>query len=1641
MSSSPALQLPAGYRLLRDRSRPGAAERLIEAESAGRRVALRLSPGLGGAELRSELAVLSAIAHPGLAALLDYGPLAAGGSYVAREWVDGRDLGDWARGRTPEELGRVAARLCVALQALHDRGFVHGDLKAANVLVVDAPDGPRPVLTDFGLSRTSGERAGASGTLFHIAPELLLGGQIDAASDLFALGVMLHELLLGRRPSAREFYGKFPAFDFFEATASRADELPEWARDVVAALVEREKHARPKSAAWVGSTLAGRLGASELFREPRVELRWPVLEGRTAWCARLDAELARAPAPVLRWLYFTADEDPRALTDELALRAALHGLRVRRIDLAEGLARSRDAAEVERATAALCASHAGVLLFAALESADPWTARAAELLAHAIAGAPEDARPHGLVIGARSSVPDSALPWGVLDVPEVDADIVAHFVSRDIEVDAARATQFVELLARAAAGSATKLARTLERAVASGWIVPGEKRPRVRAGALPASLAESPENLRALDPVAARTLAALAVLGGRARLAEVELVSELGLRELSLAVQSLVDGHWVAFERSGESSTLHALAGVDGRASERVDEPRWRAMHERWSRELERTGAPRARVLPHAVRAGRATVADVVAECETLRDGGSAELALQLCDAVIAQRSDAGLAVEPELIGERALSWCAIGDADRALEALAPWSRDAAQLAPRTRAISERVHGQVAMARHETARAIEHFETASRLDPDDGGWAALGKSRLLFDLGRDRDVLALCEELRQAQPAPRLLPRVAAMLRTTEAMSLFRGGEVVQAREILEEQLADAQRAHDAAREAGLRINLATVERRAGELPRALEHFEHSAALYESAGSLPGLAQARAQFGSTLREVGELARAQPLLESALSIRERLGDRVGATNVRGMLGLLLADRGHARAAIEELERAASELRASGRSRVAVMLEARALETRARLGDRGKLSAGSASEVDRAAEGDPRILSSRARALWLIGESRSALEHAKRAEALAKSLGLAALRQEAQFLLARLQGESAPPSPSASESLVDDDVRVIALLSRAPFDAERASRLAQTLAARGRDDRAARLLLAIGARQSDAASKQAAERAEGLIAACSRGLSPGEQANFRRTLLALPDPWPEDFVAHERRRSNAEEDDMDVIGLLEINHRLLAQDDLRTLLGLIVEQALAVSGAQRGFLILEEDGELKVDTALDSRRGDIDTPDVEVSGSVLREALASMKPRRVSNAVDDPQLRSAPSVIELELRSILCVPFEVQKGLRGVIYADHRLREGAFDARAERMLTYLADQAALAILQVRRLEEIRRLNRELGRAVVRKDSDLKTAAEALRRLNVPAPAGGLVGDSAPMREVRRLIERAASSKLTVLVSGPSGSGKELAARALHELGSRREGPFVSENCAALPPSLIEAELFGARKGAYTGSDRDRDGLFERAQGGTLFLDEIGELPLELQAKLLRVLETSQVRRLGDDRLRAVDFRLVAATNRDLAREVAEQRFRADLYYRLDGLRVTMPDLASRAEDIPALVDHYLRLNAEPGHAPRKIGAAVLTKLCRRAWPGNVRELFNELARLAVMSEGDILDPELVREIVLQGAGPQIAAGGQVKPMEQLEREAILHAVQAANNDKRKAAELLGISRAKVYQRLKEWGLTGGDKGDDE
>jgi two-component system response regulator AtoC len=365
----------------------------------------------------------------------------------------------------------------------------------------------------------------------------------------------------------------------------------------------------------------------------------------------------------------------------------------------------------------------------------------------------------------------------------------------------------------------------------------------------------------------------------------------------------------------------------------------------------------------------------------------------------------------------------------------------------------------------------------------------------------------------------------------------------------------------------------------------------------------------------------------------------------------------------------------------------------------------------------------------------------------------------------------------------------------------------------------------------------------------------------------------------------------------------------------------------------------------------------------------------------------------------------------------------MRRGAYDYISK---PFRADQVLLVL---RKAIERERLRREV--------------AQLRNELTLLRPSEEIVGRSAPLRELIVLARRVARHPTTVLVTGESGTGKELIARLVHKQSPRAERPFVAVNCAAIPEALLESELFGHVKGAFTGATADRRGLFEEASGGTIFLDEIGELPQQLQVKLLRVLQEGEIRRVGDSAALAVDVRVVAATARDLDAEVAAGRFRADLFYRINVVRLHLPPLRERREDIAELARHFLAAQAARlGLSVTAIAPAAMQVLLKHPWPGNVRELENAIERALVLCDRAQLEPRHLpegvrdpgaRAVAAQNGAPDADADLSVKRrIEALERDLIRRALERTAGNRTRAAELLELSHRALLYKIRGYRL---------
>ncbi len=451
--------------------------------------------------------------------------------------------------------------------------------------------------------------------------------------------------------------------------------------------------------------------------------------------------------------------------------------------------------------------------------------------------------------------------------------------------------------------------------------------------------------------------------------------------------------------------------------------------------------------------------------------------------------------------------------------------------------------------------------------------------------------------------------------------------------------------------------------------------------------------------------------------------------------------------------------------------------------------------------------------------------------------------------------------------------------------------------------------------------------------------------------------------------------------------------------------------------RRILVVDDEENLRLVLRTLLRRAGYEV-ETATTGEEALEKVEAFGPDVVLTDVRMPKMSGLDLLSALKAKSSQATVI-VMSAYGSVDLALEAMKAGAYDYVAK---PFKPDEILLVLKKAEERETLRRENQKL-REEIRKEHKFDE----------------ILAKSAPMLEIFKTISKIADYKTTVLVVGESGVGKELVARAVHKRGNRANGPFVAINCGAIPENLLESELFGHRKGAFTDATSDRRGLFEEANGGTLFLDEIGELPLSLQVKLLRVLQEDTIRRLGDVKDLKIDVRIIAATHRDLTAEVKAGRFREDLFYRLNVLPIPIPPLRERKEDIPLLIDHFLaRNNARLGTQIRGLDAEARKALIDYSWPGNVRELENTIERAMVLADTDLLHVQDLPERVREARDPvqmQLASGElSIKKTTRIIEEVLIRrALQKTKGNRTRAAEILEISHRALLYKLKDYKIT--------
>ncbi|MFL5278109.1 MAG: sigma 54-interacting transcriptional regulator [Myxococcales bacterium] len=454
--------------------------------------------------------------------------------------------------------------------------------------------------------------------------------------------------------------------------------------------------------------------------------------------------------------------------------------------------------------------------------------------------------------------------------------------------------------------------------------------------------------------------------------------------------------------------------------------------------------------------------------------------------------------------------------------------------------------------------------------------------------------------------------------------------------------------------------------------------------------------------------------------------------------------------------------------------------------------------------------------------------------------------------------------------------------------------------------------------------------------------------------------------------------------------------------------LLDSIVEVVKADKGFVLTVENGTPEILAARNFQQQDIEDAVERLSDSIVRRALDTKQPLIVSDAVHDAQFNASESVVNLKLASVMCVPLLLRGEVSGAVYVGNDRLASLFTARELLLMTSFCSTATLLLEHARSLDELR-----------------ADKAELQSRLDAQA-YGDIIGACEAMRDIFRKIDKVAATNIDVLVTGESGTGKELIARELHRRSPRKNGPFIAINCGAIPENLLESELFGHAKGAFTGAIAARPGKFQAASSGTLLLDEIGEMSPALQVKLLRALQDRAVTRVGETKVEPVDIRIVSATNKDLEAEMNAGRFREDLYYRVNVVHLHLPPLRERGEDAAMLAKFFL------GRATRELGAKVkgfsrqaLNAVRHFRWPGNIRQLENRIKKAVVLAEGPLITAEDL-ELRPEQLDPILPLA---QAMENFRNRYINEVLERNGGNRTKTAKDLGVDPRTIFRHLEK------------
>ena len=1655
-------------------------------------VALKYVPdeeaGLSKAYLAKEFHILSTLSHPALARVFDFGwekRKERDGKkffYFTREYIDGKPLA--ASGpRDPKSVLPVFVEILRALGPLHRSNIVHGDLKPSNIIV--NPEG-RLRLIDFSMSggarKTSRQPIG---TLLYMAPEIIRQEAFDTRLDLYSAGIILLELLTGSHPLV-EIADKPDAIVMahLKGGIKIPASVPGWTEkdaagvlELAGALLSADPGKRPASVeeveaavrSWAVAPIAddphGRRSPIVTTKARKVEKegiiravgRYRALKAGSA-AVTVSGPPGSGKSSMLREIKWHLQMDgfpvielggPDMRDEESALRSmgmqldwlASTGLTEKEAKAAGALDKAGPT-DVDAVLGRVQAWPGKAALFFLVDDIERSPRAFMNFVGKLLAARSGPQLIFTATMDASSDTLFSSLPFDHrvnASLPPAGEQEIKYMLGRVAGRDDPATVSWVK---KVSGGNYAVASQAIEHVASAGPALEG---PALKAWAPSQWLSSRwKEKFDALGKAQKALVLAVALhyepvsLRDAAHIAGIDSVEKASEQ---INADFLVTGRTGRLEISSGllKDALGQLAGGEEKKS----------VHKKWAQHLESLPRWSYLRLLHMIEAGETAGVHeaVLQEAGEKKAAGRAAEALMLLESLLATIPEGSpKAVEPRLLlAEIFIEAGRIEEALQRLESLE--AGDSVE----HRLKKELLAGACMIAAGDTAAGIGVIE---RIADSPDGPAML----------RMEAIVAVSDALLRKGDYDAVLERIGAGMRIETGDTaqhrvslLCTEGAVHLYRHMKKKALAAFNRADELA--AGRKENIhaikvlgyrAMAQQMWGNLEEAGDLYRKAISLCEKHGYLGRLAQNYLNLATILHRQGNFEECINYCLSAIDFATRSGQKATCASARINTCMLLGFLGMLQQAGLEIKRALEDTAGLGQKVLEARAQAVAGEIAARKGETDEAvkrfrTADSIFEQtgNRWEEAEvkleivdilmPTVLSSPSP--LKEAEIEDLLDSSQEIALVAEGTLLGARYHIAKARQLWLRGNTEESRGHIEEAIEicqdqkdefdDFSWRIDVLLAQMSFvrkDYENALRHVE---------------------KATAHIDGLEEKLPGRLGISFRGVHERRKAfELLETItLALTPGRP---LADSMKRL--------ITRLMRINRKLAAERDLGALIELILDSSIEVTGAERGFLLMpDESGSPAVTVARDFDSLRVPKEHIEFSTSIARQVLEGGEPVYTISATADERFSSARSVHELGLQSIICIPIRSAESITGAIYLENHSSKALLIPPEEKdLLSAFSDQAAVAMENARlflenerRIEEVETLSREKEKLLEKRTKalretrmQLKTTRELFFR---DTTFRGMVGASAGMEKIFETIKRLDDSDVPVVIVGESGTGKELIARAIHRGSERKRKAFLPINCGALPPELLESELFGHVKGAFTGAAAARKGLFSTASGGTLLLDEIPAMPLKMQVDLLRVLQEGKVRPIGSDREEKVNARILAATQVPLERLVKKGEFREDLYYRLNVVTIRLPPLRDRKDDIPLLVDHFLTAFSVKMKTPKKVISRKAMKfLLEYPWYGNIRELENALQGAWVLEEGKLLDTEnfdflLEKETmpVHEAAagmrpGPALAAG------EEEEKRKIIETLKKHQWNKSKAAEVLGIPRRTFYRKLKKYGL---------